>query len=211
MLLPCAVPIISSLCFCTQSQEAEHSQKLHVAEGAVCNAREGVGGRRGWTGAGGFQIPAQMRGGGAGGSSSSTMRWSRVVPAPCFFPTLQKIKLSEKQGIYEELERGWGSLSLPAVSATPCPKALMVPWQCQDVLFWSWCCEQCGCYCLSLVGTSSLWDSVSLHSYWAIFIGKTLLLSDTFLEKIIAPSGVFGHYSFLWGFRDIQVDGKTEE
>lgn len=31
------------------------------------------------------------------------------------------------------------------------------------------------------------------------------------LEKIIAASGVFWPDSFLWGFRNVRIYGKTEE
>lgn len=113
----CFLIVSPSPCFCPQSQEAKHSWGLHVAEGDLCvqgkeREREGVG-----LGQEGFR--SQHRWGGQD-SSSSTMGWSKVVPALCFFPHLQKIKMDEKEGIYEDLERGWDLLFLPAVPATPC-------------------------------------------------------------------------------------------
>lgn len=125
----CVLVLSSSLCFCPQRQQAEHSRGLHVAEGALClQEKEREGGRRGWTGAGGLQVSVQVRRGGQGSSSSAVGR-SRLSQHSVSSPQLPK----DQNGWETRNLQGLGKSMRPSfLPACPCNS---LPWQCQDALF----------------------------------------------------------------------------
>lgn len=127
---------VASLCcphhcvFVPKAWRAKQSWGLAMAEGGL--GMEGKGREKG------MDWDRRASGLSAQGSpSSSTVRWSGVIPV--LFCMLWKIKMREKQDleIYEYLEVEWELPCLSAVPTTPCTKdwIWLDTWHCHNALF----------------------------------------------------------------------------